>query len=184
MATEHGPPKRSHAGEPRDPYARESSETRADVVGEALKRARRHGSAAAFEGIAMLQALIEAAALASGGRGAAASGPRNPFATLLEGLGEEFARGTAERSSEWLASLAAAVDSEIAHWETRARDDTEARTVLRAFLGLREVLWEFGVKREPVATEHVAPKPSKTTEPSRAKTAPGRSRVQRIRVEG
>jgi hypothetical protein len=46
-----------------------------------------------------------------------------------------------------LDSIADALDAEIVRWEQLAADDLEARSVLRAFLGLRELLWEFGVRR-------------------------------------
>lgn len=174
----------SDAAEPRNPYAHEGTGSRAEAVGEALNRARRHGRTAAVEGMAMLQALIEATALITGGRSSEASRLLGPLAKLLEGLGEELALGAAGRSSEVLAAFAAAIDSEIAHWEKRAHDDTEARTVLRAFLGLREVLWEFGVKRESAGAGTKAKKQRSPSRRPRANAAQSGPRVQRVPVQG
>jgi hypothetical protein len=57
--------------------------------------------------------------------------------------------------------------------------------VLRAFLGLRELLWEFGIRREPDRTETAG-------DPARGARKAGHSkssrrkkpRVQRVTVEG
>jgi hypothetical protein len=147
-------------------------------------RARRHGRAAAAEGMAMVQALVDAASLASGGRPSDASRLFGPLSKLLEGLGDELMRGTADRPSELFATIAAAIDSEVAYWEKQAHDDTEARTVLRAFLGLREVLWEFGVKREPTGAGTAVPKRRPPSTRSRAGAAGGAPRVQRVPVQG
>ena len=42
-----------------------------------------------------------------------------------------------------LGAILEALDTEITRWEKRAKDDPEARVVLRAFLGMREILWEL-----------------------------------------
>jgi len=167
-------------------------------VAQALARARRHGRTAAAEALAMLRALIEAASITAGGRPSEASRLFGPISKLLDGFAEELAHGTGGRSSEFLASIAAAIDAEIAHWEERARDDTEARTVLRAFLGLREVLWEIGVKpsatpSSPPATasdrrpdrpdSHRGASPKRGERPDARKSRPG-PRVQRVPVQG
>jgi len=184
MATGQGPRKRPGANEPRDPYAHEGGGTRADGVSEALARARRHGRAAASEGLAMLQALIDATALVAGGRPSEASRVFGPIAKLLEGLADDFARGTAGGSSELLATFAAAIDAEIVHWEQRARDDTDARTVLRAFLGLREVLWEFGIRQEAAPAESAPTKRRPVSTRARSSAAGRAPRVQRVPVQG
>ena len=46
-----------------------------------------------------------------------------------------------------------ALDAEIARWETKARQDADARAVLRAFLGVRELLWELGMRPSAPAAE-------------------------------
>ncbi|MGH7286571.1 MAG: hypothetical protein ACREI8_00945, partial [Myxococcota bacterium] len=63
----------------------------------------------------------------------------------------------------------------IARWEERARQDGEARAVLRAFLGVRELLWEFGIRRPD---EPAAPRAE------RRAAKRGGPRVQRVRVQG
>jgi len=114
----------------------------------------------------MLRALVDAAALTAGGRPSEASRVFGPIAKLLDGFAEELSRGGDGRSTEFLASIAAAIDAEVAHWEARARDDAEARTVLRAFLGLREVLWEIGVKPSGAPAAATSPKSERQSERS------------------
>ena len=70
-----------------------------------------------------------------------------PLAQLLEGLAAGLAPDAEAASAPLLDALAEALDAEIARWEARARDDAEARAVLRAFLGVRELLWELGLRR-------------------------------------
>jgi len=186
MATQ--PRTRSGTGraEPRDPYAAEGRLRPSQDVGEALERARRHGRAAAAESLAMLHALLEAASLATTGRPSEASLLLGPLAKLFEGLGDDLANGLGDQTSRTLATIATAIDDEISLWEKRARDDTEARTVLRAFLGLREVLWDFGVRHGGSAS---TPRPqwsgSDTNAPRQRKTPTQRGpRVQRVPVQG
>ena len=83
-------------------------------------------------------------------------------------------------SAGMLAKLAEALDGEIARWEIRARDDAEARSVLRAFLGLRELLWEFGIRvGDPPTREPRSAATRKSARPA----ARSRKKVQRIRVQ-
>ena len=91
--------------------------------------------------------MLDAAALASSGLPSDASRLLAPLAQLLESLAQGLAPDSAAVSAPLLAALADALDAEIARWEARARDDAEARAVLRAFLGVRELLWELGVRR-------------------------------------
>ena len=84
-----------------------------------------------------------------------------------------------------LRSIAEALDAEIARWETRAKTDPEARAVLRAFLGLRELLWEFGIRREPDASESgETSKPAARKKGHSTSTRRKKPRVQRVTVEG
>jgi hypothetical protein len=177
--------------EPRDPYAAEGIEPPPASVAEALLRARVHGRAAAAEGFATVRALIDAAALASGGRSSDASRVLGPIAKIFESLAAELGSGAIDGSARVLESVLRAIDDEIAVWEERARTDTEARTVLRAFLGLREVLWEFGMRRPgPTANRATAPPspPNERARPRQQRAAnapsPGRPRVQRVTVQG
>jgi hypothetical protein len=148
---------------------------------EALERARLHGRAAAAESLAMLRALLDAGALGSAGTPAEASRVFGPLARLLDELARQLG-DEGQLPSSVLAAIAEALEVEIARWEQRAREDADARAVLRAFLGLREVLWEFGVRTGGKAGD-ANPKP-----PAGGRTRPTggrpRRRVQRVRVEG
>jgi hypothetical protein len=177
----------------------------ADVVGadgresdldQALSRARRHARNAAGEALEAVRALLDAASLATSGGPAAASplfaAADRWVSRASSGLvaGGGFSDGLA-------AEIAAALEQEIARWEQRAAHDDDARPVLRAFLGLREVLWELGVRAsfaqraqasrsEPEASEdHRADERRPSGDSARA--APGESaprRVQRVAVQG
>jgi hypothetical protein len=75
------------------------------------------------------------------------------LAGLTAGLAEwseRLARGGAlpEPISD---AVLSALDDEIARWEARSATDAEARAVLRAFLGVREILWELGVRPDDAA---------------------------------
>ena len=133
-----------------DAEPRQSAEPPGSVE-EALTRARLHGRAAIADVLAAIHALLDAAALASGGEPARAHRLFAPLAGLLEGLEADFAAAPRDASAPLLASIADALDAEIARWEALAEADSDARAVLRAFLGLRELLWEFGVRRTSAA---------------------------------
>jgi len=135
---------------------------------EALARAHKHGQLAMAEILTTLQALLDAAALASSGRPLQAHRHLAPLARVLERLASDLARRGGDGPESLLASIAEALDIEIARWEKRARDDIDARAVLRAFLGLREILWEFGVRPGP----------------QRARQRPAGPRIQRVPVQG
>ena len=153
-----------------------SEETPPATVEEALERARVHGQRALGESIATVRALLDAASLASTGEPSRAHGiPR-----LLErGLGELEALLAAEASPDGTGLVDAvleALDAEIARWEERSRDDPDARAVLRAFLGLREILWEFAKPGRTSKADEEKPRP---------RTASARPRpVRRVRIEG
>jgi hypothetical protein len=134
-----------------------------------------------------VHALLEAVALASSGLPSDASRLLAPLAQLLEGLAQALAPDADAVSAPLLTAFADALDAEIARWEARARDDADARAVLRAFLGVRELLWELGLRR---------PEPSRRS-PDEAPggSGPGdgppsprpvrrRPRVQRVPVQG
>ena len=108
-----------------------------------------------------------------------------PVAKILERLTAELNGDMGRETAILLDSISEALDTEIARWEDRARDDVEARAVLRAFIGLRELLWEFGVRRESEgndsdATSRRAPRKAGRASPKGRK----RPRVQRVPVEG
>lgn len=117
------------------------SENAPESVEEALARARRHGRAAASEGLAALQALLEAGALSAGravDEGSLAT-LRDTLARVRRWLDPEGGRDAASV----LDGVSQALDEEIQRWEEKSKDEPDARTILRAFLAVREVVWEF-----------------------------------------
>ena len=149
----------------------------AETAGQALARAGDHARAAVGEALRAVGALLDAASLAASGAPAERRPVIGPFARTLEDLAAGLA-GSGEDARPLLVAVAEALDAEIARWELRARDDADARAVLRAFLGLRELLWEFGVRR-PDAEAPAGPGSRRRRAARRA-----RPRVQRVRVEG
>jgi hypothetical protein len=147
---------------------------------EALASAASHARAALAETLAALRALLDAAALATSGEPAEARRVLGPLARTLEGLAADLDGAGRDRSSSILVAIAEALDAEIERWELRAREDADARAVLRAFLGLRELLWEFGVRRPESSAPRRPGDPG--SRPAAARRA--RPRVQRVRVEG
>ena len=120
---------------------------------EAVGRAREHLRRATLEGLEAAAALLEAASSVSG------TGP------ATEGLSADLLRGI-ERVLHGLRSkgrfafpdavtgpLEEALAREIARWEMRSKSDPAARPVLRAFLGLRELLWELGMRTTQAASD-------------------------------
>jgi hypothetical protein len=154
---------------------------------EALARARQHARSAASEALAAVHALLDAASLASIGRPSDASGLLAPVAQLLESAALALAPDSDVVSAPLLSALAEALDAEIARWEARARDDAEARAVLRAFLGVRELLWELGLRRSDTAPEAgggAARAPRASEAPRGPRPIRRRPRVQRVPVQG
>jgi hypothetical protein len=139
---------------------------------EALARARRHARAAAGEGLEAVRALLEAAALATPGVPSGAQRLLSLASDTLEELAAALGAEDRATQASLGRALTEALDAEIARWEARARDDTEARAVLRAFLGLREVLWELGMR------------PERGARPRGAKRAHTRRKVERVPVQG
>ncbi len=147
------------------------------ALDEALARARRHAKNAVAEALEALRALLDAASLATSGASAAEN---SLFASIDRWVGRASRGWTTEGGlSDRLASeIAHALELEIERWEQRAKSDDDARPVLRAFLGLREVLWELGVR---APRERVDPRPADAGPLQRA---PGPRRVQRVAVQG
>ena len=157
-----------------------------ESASEALARARRHTHSAISEALAAIRALLDASSLALTGEASAANAILGPLARILEGLRAEFDGGAATgEATALLRSIAEALDAEIARWQARAESDPEARAVLRAFLGLRELLWEFGIRRESDAngSEETSTRTARKTGRS-ASTRRKQPRVQRVTVEG
>lgn len=147
---------------------------------EALQKARAHLRLAALEGLEAARALLQAAMHA--GSGADTSG--DSWAGNLQHSLEDLIAGLRENASFILPAalaepLAAALGAEIERWEQRSQTDPDARLVLRAFLGLRELLWELGMRHEPEPTSD-GPAPNFG---SRGPARPRRDRVQRFDIE-
>jgi hypothetical protein len=157
-----------------------------ETVEEALSRARDHGRLAAAESVAAIQALLDAAALALSGRAAEGDAILGPLSRSLDELRALIAPDDSGFGASVLDALFDALDAEIARWEERSREDPNARSVLRAFLGVREILWEIstrGGEAPPPSEERGAQagRKKRSTGPVRSRR---RSRVQRVRVEG
>ena len=156
-----------------------------ESAAEALARARTHTNAAIAEALAAMCALLDASSLAVSGEASASNSLLGPIARILEGLRAEFDEGTTGEAAALLRSIAEALDAEIARWETRAETDSEARAVLRAFLGLRELLWEFGIRRKSDASEDEETSPRAARKKGRSASKRRKQpRVQRVTIEG
>jgi len=159
---------------------------------DALARAARHARLAAAEAIAAWRALAEAGALAAAGVPTARLRGVGGLSRAAAELEAALRGGEAAGGDGLVSALADALDAEIARWEARSGEDPDARAVLRAFLGLRELLWELGVRAPrqappPAAPEDV-PRPARP-EPRRPVVAAPRGRraaprIQRVPVEG
>lgn len=170
----------------RDPRGGSARRPPPQTPDEAMARAREHAGTAVAETLRALESLLDAAALATGGAPAAGHPVFGHVARVIDGLAAELSPGSQAGSASLLAAVAEALDLEIARWEKRACEDPDARGVLRAFLGLRELLWEFGVRPEPPGTPP-RPAPGAAPEPGsspRRRRKPGGPRVQRVPVEG
>lgn len=147
---------------------------------EALQRARGHLRQAALEGLEAGRALLQAATQA-GARPSHESGDswlgemQRSLDDLITGLREN---GSFSLPSSLVAPLSAALETEIARWERRSQTDADARLVLRAFLGLRELLWEVGMRPEPPSTPEKA-RPDLDRHPP---PPPRRNRVERFDI--
>lgn len=161
-------------------------------VDEALRRSAQHARNAIAEALLAGHALLDAVALATTGRAASArtDEPRTHIGQAgLASLAERIrllahsVRGKeADLPEDWTHAILEALDQEIHRWEERSRGDPDARAVLRAFIGLRELLWEFGLRDGQAAGPH-----NSEPEPDRSASDRGTGRtvrVQRVKVEG
>ena len=158
-------------------------ETPPRTAEEALARAAAHGRRAAAEALRAARALLDALSLSLHGAGAEERRVLGLAARSLDDLAGALHGGSAPASV--LVAVAEALDVEIARWEARARQDADARAVLRAWLGLREILWELGVRRPRGDARQApeAPRGAAAHTPGRRGRGPGR-RVQRVPVQG
>lgn len=142
-----------------------------ETVEEALARAARHARAALGESLAAARALLDAASLAATGLPSDDQRMLASAARTLDALADQL-RG-ADSGAPLLTAALEALDDEIERWEVRSREDPEARPVLRAFLGMREILWELGVRPQDPSPPHR----------SGARGEERAPRVQRVPVE-
>ncbi len=160
-----------------------------DSIRQAFDRALQHAQLAMAEGVAGARALLDVASI--GVLGEPAQSHRN-LAELARTLDQIEAALSSEAPSfrnAALSTLLGAVDREVTRWEVRSQRDPEARAVLRAFLGMREVLWELGVRKpEPQERDSSRRRPrsdGRSTSHNPADRAQRRSsRVQRIKIQG
>ena len=118
-----------------------------------------------------VRALLDAASLAASGLPSDDQRLLAGTARTLDALSEQLRGG--DTGATLLMAALGALDEEIERWEERSREDPEARPVLRAFLGMREILWELGVRPQD-------PSSPRGRRPKRPNGAP---RVQRVPVE-
>ncbi len=131
-----------------EPQATDATATHAagdtESLEAAIASAAYHARAALAETLLLLRALLDVASFLALGRGAARVETLRSAVELLEQI-QAGVRPGSDPAQDLLTDLADALDAEITRWESRSQGDPEARAVLRAFLGLRELLWEFGI---------------------------------------
>ena len=177
-------------------------------VQEALETGLRHARNAVAEALLAARAILDAISIAATGAPAqidpdSVGSPelRRGLATLadaVEDLSRRMASGQLESPMPLAGAILEALDVEIARWEQRSQVDPEARAVLRAFLGLREILWEFGLRPSSEGSAERAadgPETDRRSDPGRSSAEPDapsmatstrepQGRVRRIEVEG
>jgi len=152
-----------------------------ESIADALERARRHSQVALSEGVAAASALLDAASLSVSGGPAVANRSLSELARTLEQVSDVLAGKPGAVMPGPVRPLLDALDAEIRRWESRSKGDPDARAVLRAFLGLREVLWEIGLR-----PDEESPSPPEQDEGRgrrRENPPPRRPRVQRVEVD-
>jgi hypothetical protein len=183
-------------------------------VEEALAQAGTHARNAVSESLLAARSLVDAVSLALTGEAADAGASREArlpaalaaLAQAIERLAQRARGADASLPGSLAEALIEALESEIERWEERSASDPDARAVLRAFLGLREILWELGVRQgdetqdedmrdeEPSAsasaldetdTGRGADDPLATQQTrDRSEDPPSNPRVRRIQVDG
>lgn len=144
-----------------------------------------------MEALEAARALLETALRANGLHTVAPDSLAGEIGRSLDALISALREGTPFRLPPALAApLFRALEAEILRWETRSKTDPDARPVLRAFLGLREILWEFGVRAPgesqpaPDAQGEEMHGASRAKRPPDEQTQGGPTRVQRFDIEG
>ena len=148
-----------------------------DRFDEALGRARSHLQRAFLEALEAAMALLEAASMVRRDPHADGSLVSEIARGLDRAVRELRAAGRIDLPPGLLDPLEKALDVEIARWEARSKQDSDARPVLRAFLGLRELLFEITRSNPPPAEPEGRKRADRETPASPR-------RVQRFDVEG
>ncbi len=159
-----------------------------ETAQEAMAQAALHARRAMAEALRAGRALLDAASLAAFGgpaRSADAEVSRNELRGAIAGLAlrldaladviAEPGAGLDDLQPGLVDALMEALAAEIERWEQRSADDPDARAVLRAFLGLRELLWELGARPTGSRRDRSGPVRSRPSEAS--------SRVRRVEVQ-
>ncbi len=163
-------------GQERAPGNAEPSDVR-----QALERARHHARLSAAEAARAARALLDAASLAATG---APSTTRRGMALAARALDDLADALGDDASGPLVGAIADALDAEISRWEQRAAEDPDARAVLRAWLGLREMLWELGVRRPPASKARPHGAPAARRAAGRPAGPRRRGALQRVPLEG
>lgn len=175
---------------PREPRPPGEKQRPPETAAEAVARARMHARRAVGEALAAARALLDAASIGSTGRPGEAHPALRGITELLDAQSARLAGDEGSLPPAVLSAILEALDHEIARWEREATTDPNARAVLRTFLGLREILWEFGLRREDdpgSAAKSPTPPRRKATRKGRGKPGSGPrrpGRVQRVDVRG
>jgi hypothetical protein len=129
--------------------AEDTAQSGPDSVEQALERAREHARLAVTEAIRSLRALLDAVALAFESElDSESTSILAGIARRIDGLETLLAGASREDWQPLFDIVMGAVDGEIRRWEARATSDPNARTVLRAYLSFRELLWEVAMRGE------------------------------------
>lgn len=159
---------------------------------EALAKAMQHARSAISETLQALGHLIDATALASTDQNSNAREWLDMAQRALGSLGSALDERPKSSDAHAVDAVLDALDQEIQRWQTQAESSPEARAVLRAYLGLREILWEFGFRRSPKKTQtkqstqkrgNTSKENTNNQHKAKNPTRPKRGRVQRIPVE-
>ncbi len=165
--------------------ARETPRT----VEEALARARKHARTALAEAVLAARCVLDAASLGATGIPAEGHEALRRAVHGLDRAARAASSGADAETARWLANVTDALDAEVARWEARSHVDPDARAVLRAFLSVRELLWEFGLRRGSDEPQR-GPAPAKPARSRAAATArrpqrrAGAARLERVPVDG
>jgi hypothetical protein len=135
---------------------------------EALERASAHARQAGVELIAAARAVVDAVSLGWSGQPSDANSALAALTASLDALSERLGQGGTELPEPIARAVLTALDEEIARWEKRSTTDPDARAVLRAFLGIREILWELGVRPDD-ASARQRPGPARDASPDAGK---------------